>query len=52
MSIIIPPELHRQFKIATAAREEEMTTVLLDFIRQYIQQNLPESLAKKPGRRA
>lgn len=52
MSLIIPPNLHRQFKIATAAQGEEMTTVLLEFIRQYIQKNLPAALAKKTGGRS
>lgn len=51
MSIIIPPELHRQFKLATTAQGQEMTIVLLDFIRQYIQKHLPAALANKSGRR-
>lgn len=52
MSIIIPPELHRQFKTATAAQGKDMTTVLLNFIRQYVDKNLPAPLANKTGRRA
>ena len=51
MSLIIPPDLHRQFKIATAAQGQEMTEVVLEFIRQYVKKHLPASLAKKTGGR-
>jgi hypothetical protein len=51
MSIIIPPDLHRQFKLATAAQGQEMTTVLLELIQKYIKKNLPAALAKKTGGR-
>ena len=51
MSLIIPPDLHRQFKLATAAQGKEMTEVLLEFIQQYVNKNLPASLAKNPGGR-
>ena len=47
MSIIIPPELHRQFKTATAAEGKEMTAVLLDFVRQYVKEHLPAGLKQK-----
>ena len=51
MSLIIPPELHRQFKIATAAEGKQMTEVLLEFIQQYVHKKLPASLAAKKGGR-
>ena len=51
MSLIIPPDLHRQFKIATAAEGKQMTEVLLDFVREYVKKNLPGSLAAKKGGR-
>ena len=44
MSLIIPPELHRQFKLATVADGKDMTEVLLDFIRQYVKEHLPAGL--------
>ena len=47
MSIIIPPELHRQFKLATVAEEKDMTEVLLDVIRQYVDDHLPAALKQK-----
>jgi hypothetical protein len=50
MSLIIDPDLHRAFKAATAARGEEMTEVLLQFIRGYIEKYAPKELKPKGGR--
>ena len=47
MSLIVPPELHRQFKLATAAEGREMTEVLLQFMRQYVEEHLPAALKQK-----
>jgi hypothetical protein len=50
MSLIVPPELHRAFKTACAAKGVEMTEVLLDAIRQFVAKHLPTALPKKGGR--
>jgi hypothetical protein len=49
MSLIISPDLHRKFKLATAVEGKEMTAVLLEFIEQYVKEHLPASLLKKMG---
>lgn len=48
MSLIIEPDLHRRFKAAAAIRGEQMTEVILDFIRGYIQKYAPAELPKPP----
>ena len=50
MSIIIDPALHLAFKTAVAARGEEMTEVLLRFIRDYVEKYAPKELKSKGGR--
>lgn len=50
VNINVPIGTHNSFKAATAARGENMTDVLLDFIKKYVEQ-YQASLAKK-GRRA
>jgi len=51
MSIVIDPELHRAFKMATAAEGKEMSQVLIAFIEQYVTEHLPAARpAKKGGR--
>ena len=50
MSLIIDPELHRAFKAATAAQGQEMTEVLLEFIRGYVAKYAPKELKPKGGR--
>lgn len=47
MNLNVPVELHNQFKSVTAAQGENMTDVLLEFIRNYIRY-----AAKPKGRRA
>ena len=51
MSIIIDPALHLAFKTAVAARGEEMTEVLLRFIRDYVEKYAPKELKPKGGRK-
>ena len=49
MNINVEVSLHDAFKAATAARGENMTDVLLEFIQEYVAKN---GLAlKKKGRR-
>ncbi len=47
MSLIIDPELHRAFKAAVAMRGEEMTEVLLQCIRSYVEKYAPKELKPK-----
>jgi hypothetical protein len=46
MNLNVPAELHNGFKSTTAAQGENMTDVLLEFIRSYIAKHSP-----KPERR-
>jgi len=51
MSLIISPELHRAFKVATAAEGKEMSEVLIAFIEEYVRKHSPATRpAKKGGR--
>ena len=47
MSFAIDPKLHDQFKKATAAQYENMSQVIVRFIKQYVD----EYQAKEAGRR-
>ena len=47
MNINIPVQLHNSFKAASAARGENMTDVLLEFIEDYVTKHGP----KPKGRR-
>ncbi|HZQ24930.1 MAG TPA: hypothetical protein VFA89_19235 [Terriglobales bacterium] len=47
MSLIIDPEFHRAFKAAVAMRGEEITEVLLHFIRSYVEKYAPKGLKPK-----
>jgi hypothetical protein len=51
MSLIIDPELHRKFKIATTTQGRQMTEVLMEFIEEYVKKYLPAAPPKKGGRR-
>ena len=46
MNINVDVRLHDRFKAATAAEGKNMTDVLMDFIRQYVEQHLPEQLRR------
>jgi hypothetical protein len=48
MNMNVPKPLHDAFKAATAARGENMTDVLLEYIDQYIKKN---GVQTKRGRR-
>lgn len=47
MSLIIPPDLHRLFKVAAAAEGREMTELILEFIQDYVQRHAPAGMLKK-----
>ena len=50
MNLNVERHLHDQFK-AAAADGKDMTTVLTDFIQDYIAQHLPESLRRRGERK-
>ena len=50
MNLNVPVDLHNAFKIATVLQNSDMTTVLLDFIQQYVDKNYPKNMSSK-GRR-
>ncbi|MFP5210991.1 MAG: plasmid partition protein ParG [Acidobacteriota bacterium] len=47
MNLNVPVELHNAFKAATAARGQNMTDILLEFIQSYVDKHAP----KPKGRR-
>ena len=47
MNLNVPVELHNSFKSVTAAQGQNMTDVLLEFIKSYVDKNA----AKPKGRR-
>ncbi len=50
MNLNVPSKLHHAFKITTVVQGKDMTTVLIDFIQQYVDKHYPKDLSKK-GRR-
>jgi hypothetical protein len=48
LNINIPISIHNSFKAATAARGENMTDILLEYIRDYVQKY---EASQKKGRR-
>jgi hypothetical protein len=48
MNLNVPIELHNAFKAATAAQGQNMTDVLLEYIRSYLAEHSP---LKPKGRR-
>ena len=46
MNLNVPIELHNGFKSATAAQEQPMTDVLLEFIKSYIAKHSPKGRRK------
>lgn len=46
MNINVQTQLHDQFKAATAAKGQNMTDVLLEFIKEYVERHLPEQLRR------
>jgi hypothetical protein len=47
MNLNVPLELHNTFKSITAARGQNMTDVLLEFIQNYIAKNSPPKGRRK-----
>ena len=50
LNMNVPRDLHDAFKAATAAEGKQMTDVLMDFIRKYVEQRQPERL-RRGGRK-
>jgi hypothetical protein len=50
MNLNVPTELHHAFKVTTVVQGKDMTTVLIDFIQQYVDKHYPKNLPSK-GRR-
>ena len=44
MNLNVPTDLHNSFKIATVIQGKDMTTVLIDFIQQYVDKHYPKNL--------
>jgi len=42
LNMHVPRDLHDAFKAATAAEGKQMTDVLMDFIRKYVEQHRPD----------
>jgi hypothetical protein len=51
VNINVEVNLHNAFKAATAAQGVDMTTVLLEYIQNYVAKHGP-AIAQKKGRRA
>jgi predicted DNA-binding helix-hairpin-helix protein len=51
MNINVEVSLHDSFKAATAAKGENMTDVLMEFIQNYVQKNQPVAVKSKKGGR-
>jgi hypothetical protein len=50
MNVITPVELHNAFKAATAAQGLDMSTVVLDFVRDYVARHSPSTKQTKRRR--
>jgi hypothetical protein len=46
MNLNVPVKLHNAFKAATAVRGQNMTDVLLEFIKSYIAKHSPKGRSK------
>ena len=46
VNLNIPLELHNQFKSITAAQGKDMTTVLMQFIQEYVTKNFAKGRRK------
>lgn len=46
LNMNVPRDLHDTFKAATAAEGKQMTDVLMNFIRKYVEQHRPERLRR------
>jgi hypothetical protein len=50
MNLNVPVELHNAFKSTTAAQGENMTDVILEFIRNYVSRHLAAAQPKRRRR--
>jgi hypothetical protein len=50
MNLNVPIELHNRFKSVTASQGQNMTDVLLDFIKTYVEKN--GGIQSKKGKRS
>ncbi len=46
MNLNVPLELHNNFKSVTAAQGQNMTVVLMEFIKAYVAKNSPKGRRK------
>ena len=46
MNLNVPIDLHNAFKVSTAARGQNMTDVLIEFIQRYVNENYPKGLKR------
>lgn len=46
MNLNVPVELHNSFKATTAGQGQNMTVVLLEFIKSYVAKNSPKGRRK------
>jgi uncharacterized protein (DUF1778 family) len=51
LNMNVARDLHDAFKAATAAEGKQMTDVLMDFIRKYVEQHQPERLRRGGSRK-
>ena len=51
LNMHVPRDLHDAFKAATAVEGKQMTDVLLDFIRRYVEQHQPARGRRGGGRK-
>lgn len=47
MNLNVPVELHNSFKSVTASQGENMTDVLIEFIKAYVAKNSPKSKGRR-----
>lgn len=51
MSLVIEPAWHRAFKMATAREGKKMTSVILQFIKDYVRTHMPEAVPPERGKK-
>ncbi len=47
MNLNVPIELHNKFKASTATQNQDMTTVLLKFITEYVYKHSPKAKRRR-----
>ena len=47
MNLNVPLELHNNFKSVTAAQGQNMTDVLMEFIKSYVTKHAPKSKGRR-----